>query len=525
MGRDRRPPGPAFGRPEGRQGGELSIITNARGVSDFPTLAFGRSLPIEGREDFGRPVFHAIVLFLALAALALPTVAPAETLQDALSAAYRTNPVLGGQRAQQKALDETYVQAKAGWRPTAGVTTQAEYQKQPNDLSDFSQGFSGASYGTAAITVTQPLYTGGRTTWAVRAAQASVEAGREDLRAVEAQVLLSVIQGYVDVLRDQQVLAIRQADVETLQRQAAESEAKYNLGQVTKTDVALSQAQMDSARVALAAATGQLQISRAEYQAAVGEAPGDLTDPVDRPGLPASLDQAFSLAEASNPLLLQSRSQEQASRAQVAVAKSAWRPTVALQGSFGYIGPVSPLNTHDYGQDITAGVTVSLPLLTGGVTASQVRQAAAQNSSDQIAIETVRRQVVQAVAQAWSQLQSNRLGVEAAQAQETAANLALQGVQAEYGYGLRTTLDVVIFDQNLRSAQTSLARSRHDAFLAQAAVLNAAGRLEVKNLLPAEPVYDPKTNFDRVRHAGATPWDGVVETLDKIGAPTEHQGP
>src|SRR5580658_5914878 len=177
----------------------------------------------------------AAALFTLGLTAAVPARADVETLRDAISAAYRTNPVLLGQREQQKALDETYVQARAGWRPTAGVTGQATYERDPNSVSDFGAGFSDAKFGSAAVTLTQPLYTGGRTAWAVRAADAGVAAGREDLRATEEQVLLSVIQAYVDVLRDQQILAIRQADLATLDRQAAESKAKFDLGQVTRT--------------------------------------------------------------------------------------------------------------------------------------------------------------------------------------------------------------------------------------------------------------------------------------------------
>jgi outer membrane protein len=475
------------------------------------------------RGGFAHPgrVWPAAVSAGLAAALILTatTTRAAETLQDALAAAYRTNPVLQGQRDDQKALDETYVQAKAGWRPTAGLSTQAQYDRGPNSLADFSQGFGGYNFAAAAVSVTQPLYTGGRTPWAVRAAAAGVQAGREGLRGVEAQVLLSVIEGYVDVLRDQQILAIRNADMATLERQVAESQAKFTLGQVTRTDVAEAQASLESARGALAAATGQLEISRAEFAASVGHAPDQLMDPADLPGLPATLDEAMSLAETASPQLQQSRLRERSSRAAIAEAKAAWRPTVSLQGAYGVIGPLSPWNARDYGQEATAGVTVSLPLLTGGVTASQVRQAIAQNGSDLIAVESVRRQVVQTIVQTWSQLRANRLGVEAAQAQETAAALALRGTQAEYGYGLRKTLDVLIADQALRAAQQSLAVSRHDAFLAQAALLGAAGGLEARNLIPGEPVYDAKANFDRVRHAADLPWQGAIEALDKIGAP------
>ena len=458
-------------------------------------------------------------LAVGTAALCLGGPCAAETLQEALAQAYRTNPVLQGQRYQQQALDESYVQARAGWRPTANFKSSANYEREPNSSLDASEGSVAGNIGQASITVSQPIYTGGRTAWAVREAEATVGAGREELRTIEAQVLLSVIEGYVDVLRDQQILVVRQADMSTLERQVSESSEKFKLGQVTKTDVAQAQAQLESARVALAAAEAQLEISRAEYVAAVGQAPGELVAPTGLPGLPVSVDQAFELAEGSNPLLLQSQLKEKASRAEISAAKAAYRPTVALQGTYGYIGPITPVDTRDYAQNVTAGVVMSMPILTGGLTASQVRQATAQNSSDRVAIEAAHRQVVQSVAQAWNQLLSGRAGVKAGEAQVAAADLALKGAQAEYVYGLRTTLDVLISDENLRSAQLSLAGSQHDVLLAEASVLEASGRLEAWDLMPAEPTYDPKAHFDRVKDAARLPWEGAVQALDQAGAP------
>ncbi|MGC1301233.1 MAG: TolC family protein, partial [Caulobacteraceae bacterium] len=183
-----------------------------------------------------------ILMVIAGAAFGFAAPCMAETLQEALATAYRTNPVLQGQRYQQQALDESYVQAKAGWRPTATFKAGASYEREPDSVLSPSEGSAAVNLGQASITVSQPLYTGGRTAWAVRAAEASVGAGQEGLRSVEAEVLLSVVQGYVDVLRDQQVLLIRQADLSTLERQVAESSAKFKLGQVTRTDVAQAEA-------------------------------------------------------------------------------------------------------------------------------------------------------------------------------------------------------------------------------------------------------------------------------------------
>ena len=457
--------------------------------------------------------------------------ARAESLGDALAQAYRTNPVLLGQRAGQQVLDETYVQARVGFHPTASVVATAAYEREDlgaglggqtvaagsGYISAPSGGHVEANSGQSLLSLTQPLYTGGRTTWAVRSAKARVRAGREGLRTVEANVLLSVIQAYVDVLRDQEILSVRRSDLATLDRQVAESTAKFDLGQVTATDVAQAKAQREAAKVALAAADAQLEISRAEYTAAVGTPPDALTAPAALPGLPASVDQAFDLAEASNPMLNQSRLTEQASRDQIAEARAAYRPTVALQGSLGYIGPVAPLDTRDYDRDITAQVVITQPLLTGGLMGSQVRAAVAQNTSDRIAIETARRQVVQAVSSDWSKLLSGRAGVVAGQAGVEAAAMALKGSQAEYGFALRTTLDVLIADENLREAQITLAESRHDAYLAEASVLDVSGRLEARYLLPGEPLYDSARSFDNVRSAGDTPLDPLVAGADQLG--------
>lgn len=466
------------------------------------------------RQTLGGAVFGI------LASVALVVPCDAENLREALKSAYETSPTLASQRDQQRALDETYVQAKSGWRATAGALVQGQYEREPNSVTQLSAGSSAGSYGYGALNLTQPIYTGGRILWAVRAAEAAVAAGRQDLRAVEAQVFYAVIKSYLDVLRDQEVLKVRQSDMATLEREAGEAKAKFDLGQVTRTDVAQAQAQLESARAALAEATGQLDISRAEYVAAVGHPPDKLTDTAVLPGLPASIGEALDLAEAGNPLLLQSKEQARSSKALIAAAKAGYRPTVSLQGSFGYIGPVAPLNFRDYGQDVTGGVILSVPILTGGVVKSQVRQATAKNGSDEMMIEATRREIIQNVAQAWSQLESNRLAAKAAKAQVDAADLALRGNQSEYAYGLRTTLDVLIADQNLRAAQSSLAVSRHDALLAEAFVLDVVGRLEAANLLPQETPYDPRTNFDRVKNAGGFPWDGAVKALDAFGAPS-----
>lgn len=475
-----------------------------------------------------RPLRLAAAATLALAGGA----ARAETLADALASAYRTNPVLQGRRAELDVLEEGVVQARTALRPTVGLTVSADYARTDlgrgeGRLIDTGSGVvdtgGGATrvesnLGQAQLAVTQPLYTGGRATWAVRGAQAEAAAGRERVRRTEAEVLQGVIQAFGDVRRDQDQLAVRDADLVTLERQAQEAAAKFQQGQVTRTDVAQADTQREAARAAVAAARAQLEISRAAYLAVVGAPAGELATPGVLPSLPASLDEAFTLAERQGPAVQESRRLEDASRARITELRAAYRPTVALQAGLGYRGAVVPLSGGDYDRAVTGGLVLTQPLFTGGLRSSQVRQAVAQNAADRLAVETQRRSAVQAAAQAWNQLLAARTAGAAAEAQVTAAETALRGAQAEYQYGLRTTLDVLIIDENLRAAQLSLSSRRRDELVAQGAVLAAAGRLDATHLLPAEPRFDPSRRERQLARAGATPWEPIVASIDALGA-------
>ncbi|MDP9103669.1 MAG: TolC family protein, partial [Pseudomonadota bacterium] len=213
---------------------------------------------------------------------AIAGAARAETLADAIAMAYRSNPTLQAERAGQRVTDETYVQARAGFRPTASVSASAGYSDTPTGFSSPSHLESNS--GGATLTLTQPLYNGGRTAAAVQAAEATVSAGREGLRSTEAQILQSVVQAYTDVRRDQQIVAIRQNNLKVLANQFELTKAKFEVGQITRTDVAQAQAQLASARALLSTAQANLQSSRANYTAVVGQNPGELAVEPPIPG-------------------------------------------------------------------------------------------------------------------------------------------------------------------------------------------------------------------------------------------------
>ena len=452
--------------------------------------------------------------------------ARAETLADAIALAYQSNPTLQGQRASLRALDETYVQAEAGYRPTATLqaTVGIDTNNQSTSQNIPSQHFAGQSETSGAtITITQPIYTGGRVSSQVSAAEASVLAGREALRQAEQGVLQNVIQAYVDVRRDQESQAIAQENVALLARQLSEAQARFEVGEITRTDVAQTQASVAAAQAQLSAAQAQLANSRASYAAVVGQNPGTLApEPSLVKLLPASVDQAFDAAEHNNPQIRQSDYTEQASAARVAAAKAQTRPSFGLQATLGYsggmIGPGSAF--ANYSHDITATAVATFPLFTGGLTSSQIRQAAENNNVDRIGIEVTRRQILLLVSEAWNQLLGARAALASNEVQVRAANIAFEGTRLEAQVGLRTTLDVLITEQNLSNAQLALVNSRHDEYLAGAVLLAATGSLFAENLTPGTPIYDPKANFDHVRHAwGWTPWAPAVSVIDHLGAP------
>ena len=451
-----------------------------------------------------------------LAGFAAP--ASAETLGDAIALAYQTNPTLQGQRASQRALDESVVQARTGYRPTIDADASASWSEREGSDTVGSSG--------AGISVSQPLYTGGRVSSQVSAAQADVLTGREGLRSVEAQVLQTVITAYVDVRRDQERLRIANENVAVLQRQLDESRARFEVGEITRTDVAQAEARLAGAKAGLSTAQAQLAISRAAYAAVVGQNPGDLAaEPTLEPVLPKTVDEAFTAAEQTNPQILAAEYTEQASRARVAAARAQRRPTIAASGSIGWDASDASVGGtggqfEDYEQSVSGGVTLRVPIFTGGLTNSQVRASQERNNADRIGIEEARREVLRTVSSAWNSLSGARANLVSNEEQVRATRIAFEGVRQEAQVGLRTTLDVLNAEQELRNAELALVNARRDEYVAAASLLSAMGKLEARYLTPEVAQYDPVANATRIKTSlGWVPWEPVVEAIDRVGAP------
>jgi outer membrane protein len=448
----------------------------------------------------------------------------AETLPDAIALAYQTNPTLQAQRAQVRVADETYVQARTGYQPTASV--QATVTTQDNNqisVVNGTQGVGAVQTSNASLILNQPLYTGGRVASQVDAAQAGVLAAREALRNTEQTVLQSVIEAYMNVRRDQEALAIGRENLQRLSRQLDEIRARAKVGEITRTDVAQTQERVSGARSQLSTAEANLGVSRAAYVQVVGQAPGDLAPPPAlEPMLPKSVDDAILAAQDHNPQLRQAADLERESAARVAAAKAQTRPTFSLQGNLTYGGGSAGYGSPfaRAGHDIGASIVATLPITTGGLTSSQIRQAMESNTVDRIGIETARRQAEFSAEQSWRQLQGLRESVAADQEQVDAATVAFEGSRQEAKLGLRSTIDVLIAEQDLFQAELNLANAQRDAYVASSALLAAMGVLSVDRLAPGAPLYDPAKHFARVSRTPAwTPWTPAVAGLDRVGAP------
>jgi outer membrane protein len=468
-----------------------------------------------------------------LTVLAAASAVRAETLLDAIDLAYRTNPTLQAQRASLRALDETYVQARAQLRPTLSGGGGYTFTRQSENTVSFgTPGPFETNNRFATVSLSAPVYTGGAAASAIRAAERDILQGREQLRATEAQVMATVITAYMDVIRDTEALRIDQENLKVLQRQLQETSAEFDVGEVTKTDLAQAEARLAAAQSNVSQAQAQLQISRANYAQAVGQPPGDLAPPPILPGVPKSYDAALDVAVRENPNLRAAQYAEEASRSRVAEARAAYRPTVSINASYqfqyqpetfkefnGLEFVTIPFNP--YQRTITAGVQVNIPLYSGGQRGSKVRQTLEQTNQAAYTTEGQRRLVLQAISQFWAQVLSSHAQTLSNEEQVKAAAVAAEGQRQEAQVGLRTTIDVLNAEEEQRTAELQLVTSRHDEYVASAQLLANMGRLEIKYLNADLPAYDPKRNFDRVRYKGWTPLDPLLLALDNATAPGE----
>ena len=443
--------------------------------------------------------FRNILLATALvtAGFAIVQPASAQTLSEALSSAYNNNPTLLAARASLRATDEGVPQALSNWRPTVSVTGEYGRQKQEFQPPTASNPNQILSPNTKSLTLSQPLYRGGRTEASTDSAEALVLAGRQDLAATERRVLLDAVTAYMDVVQNQAVLELNRNNEEVLRRQLDAVRERFRVGEITRTDVAQSESRLSRATADRISAEGALVSARAVLARVIGEMPRVLTQPPPLPQLPVSEEEALAISFDENPDLLGARFREVAAKNDVRAVSGGLLPTISLNGS---LTDASETSRRNLGTE-TAKVAVQLtmPLYEGGAVYSQTRQRKQTHNQRRIQVEEQRRAVRQSVVQAWENLSTARSNITARRAQVDAARIALEGVQQEAEVGSRTTLDVLDAEQEYLDARVAEVRSRRDEYVAGFTLVSAVGRLNARQLsLPVE-YYDPETNYNRVR--------------------------
>lgn len=439
------------------------------------------------------------------AAVPVPAARPTETLRDALASAYLTNPELAGSRANLRALDEGVAQAESLKRPTLSGTVGVN--QQLGSIGSFSG--NGRNV-TGSIILQLPLFRGGLIRNSVRAAEGRVSAGTYDLAALENDVLTRATVAYEDTRRDAEVVDLDRNNVRVLQEQLRQSRDRFEVGDLTRTDVAQSEARLASAQATLRAAEAQLVSSQQAYVRVVGHAPGVLAPPPPLGQLPDTTEKAVDLALEGNPNLLAARASETASGYDVGVARAGRRIQLSGNTSANYLNYLGSANQslgvpsglpgirNDQSTQVL-GLSVTIPLLQGGAASSRIRQAQALRSQALTNIVRLDRAVTEQARDDFEQLSSARAQTQSAEVAVRANALALEGVRAENSVGLRTIIEVLNAEQELLNSRVSLVRARHDEYVAGFNLLAALGRANVGDLAVNVARYDTAANGRRVR--------------------------
>jgi len=444
----------------------------------------------------------AFAASLSVSALAFAAPAHAETLLEALSEAYQTNPTLRAERALQRATDENLSQAWANARPT--VSGDVRFQR--NDISRSSPIFNAVggtevelNTVTAGVTGELPLFRGFRTYNEIKQAHAEIRAGVAELSAVEQEVMVEAVTAYMDVRRDEATLELRANNVAVLERQLEAANARFEVGDVTRTDVAQAEARVAGAKSNYAAAVAQLGSSRAVYAQIIGRSPGTLTAPPALPELPSSIEDALDTARERAPSLIAARAAEEASRRNVAINKGALLPEIRATASYQY--SESQTFGGDESNVLAYGARATIPLYRGGAQYSRVRQARHLNSRDRILIADTDREVRARVVTAWERLHAAEAVITAAEQQVRSAEIAFDGVKEEAFLGARTTLDVLDAEQELLDARVSLVSARRDEYVASFNLLAAHGLATAEAIGLNVAYYDAEAGADRAGRA------------------------
>ena len=420
------------------------------------------------------------------------TAASAETLSEALASAYSSNPTLRAERARQRGTDEQVPQALSGWRPT--VTAQGTVDQTWSD-TNVTRNNDNTSAGVT-ISLSQPIFRGFKTVNGTLEAEATVQAGRQNLLSVEQDILFQGIQAYMNVIRDRQIVGLRQKNVGVLRQELNAANERFKVGEITRTDVAQSRARVAQSQAAVATATANLSASVAAYEKVIGHNPGSLNYPRVAK-LPRSLDAAQAEALEVNPNILAAAYVEEASTYNIEVVKGDLLPELSVNASATVTDhPQDGVKRSD--REIVEGV-LTVPLYEAGRVYSSVRQSKQIASQRRLQVIQAGRAVREGVSNSWHFLESARQAIEANKVQVSANQLALDGVRQEYLVGSRTTLDVLNAQTEVVTARIALVSAERDQIVSAYQILGSVGKLTARDLHLSVEYYDADENYQAVR--------------------------
>ena len=446
------------------------------------------------------------VIATVVAGLSAPAL-QAETLADALASSYRNSKLLDQNEALLRAADEDVAQAVSRLRPVVSFVASAQNSNTTPDIAG-----SDTLQSTFTLAAQWTLFDFGRNRLGVEIAKETVLATREALKGLEAQVLLSAVSAFVDVRLQAEIVALRQSNVRLIGQELRAAQDRFDVGEVTRTDVAIAEARLAAARSGLAAAQGDFQVARERYRAVTGAYPGNLAGLPPLPKTARSLDEARMIALRGHPGILQAQRQVTVAQLGVEATKAAMRPTINLDAG------ISQGLDQDVRRD-SLTMSFNQTLYAGGALSSAHRQALANKEAAEANLLQTTITVGENVGNAWSGLQVAAASIQAGSLQVQAAQTAFDGVREEATLGARTTLDVLNAEQELLDARATKLQAEAQRYVGVYNLLATMGLLSVEHLNLGVPVYDPALYYNAVKNAPVTSVQGkkLQRILDKIG--------
>ena len=397
---------------------------------------------------------------------------PVETLQSILQHVYKTHPGIRSARSDVKSAKETVRQASANFKPTASIGATAITQiTEPSSFGTPTNDQQNLNF-----TIAQPLYRGGRTVSAVKAAEKRIEAAEYEFNAAVQDIFLGTAQAYIGVLRDQEILSLRQNNEKVLETELEAAKARFDLGDVTKTDVSQAGSRYSQAVAERVEAEANYTASQAEFERVTGKLPDGLSKPAGLPPQEDTLDAMVAIAQQDHPDIALNQALEQAATLDGREIFGELLPELSLTGSLNRsFNPTFENQAFTDNSRLTLDAT--LPLYAGGAVLSRRKQSRLEAQQRRFDVQDLKRDIKGSVIREWQNLQSAKAQVKARKAQVEASDLAFEGVSQEARFGSRTTLDILDAEQERLNARVELVSAQYDVILAQYSLMEAAGQL------------------------------------------------